>query len=221
MNRLHDLTGQRFTRLTVISRAESRNGQVYWHCKCDCGNEKDVRASHLIDGSTKSCGCLNNELCSTIARTYKPGFKHGAKKERLYRVWKGIHSRCNNPNMPKYARYGGRGIRVCGEWDEYLPFKKWALENGYADNLCIDRINNDGNYEPSNCRWVTSKQNSNNTSRVHLFTVNGETHTLSEWSDISGIPARTIWARIHYGVEPERVLNKGDLRSGRKQKRTA
>lgn len=221
MGGLHDLTGQRFGRLTVISRAESKSGRPYWLCVCDCGKKKVVRASHLKDGTTLSCGCYRDEVLERFYHRFDGKPKSTLKHERLHRIWGGMKSRCNNPRHPRYKVWGGRGIRVCEEWNEYLPFKEWALANGYADNLCIDRINNDGNYEPSNCRWVTSKQNSNNTSRVHLFTVNGETHTLSEWSDISGVPARTIWARIHYGVEPERVLKKGDLRSGRKQKRTA
>lgn len=212
-----DLTGRRFGRLTVLSRAENRNGVTYWLCKCDCGNEKEIRASHLKDGGTTSCGCYCEEVREEFYKIRDARPRSTRKQERLYRIWKGLRSRCNNKNYPKHSRYGGRGITVCKEWDDYLVFKIWALENGYSDELQIDRIDNDGNYGPSNCRWVTSKQNCNNKSTCHYLTVNGTTHTLSEWADITGVPMRTIWMRIKYGLPEEKIIAKGDLRNGRKR----
>ena len=213
---IDDLTGRRFGRLIVVSRAENRKGLTFWNCTCDCGNHVTVRASHLKDGGTKSCGCLNNELCSHIASTYRPGLKHGGKGERLYRVWKNMRNRCNNPMAKKYRIYGGRGITVCDEWDDYAAFRSWAIENGYQEGLQIDRIDNDGKYSPDNCRWVTNKVNSNNRGNNHILTVNGISHTLSEWSDITGINRSTLYARVIYGVDEQRILLKEDLRNGRK-----
>lgn len=209
---MKDLTGQRFTRLTVISRAESKGGRPYWNCLCDCGNTKVVRGSHLTDGSTKSCGCWNKEVQAQFYRRFEGKPKSQLHSERLYRIWRGLRGRCNNPKAPKYHRYGGRGIRVCPEWDDYKAFKSWALNNGYADNLSIDRIDNDGDYSPKNCRWATAKEQGNNTSKNHKVTINGETHTISEWASLTGISGRKIWARIHYGFTGEDLVSKENLR---------
>lgn len=215
-----DLTGRRFGRLTVLSRAENRNGATYWNCLCDCGNKKTVRASHLKSNETVSCGCYREEVREAFYHRFDGVPRSTLKTERLYGIWVNMKSRCNNPNISKYRRYGGRGISVCDEWEHYEPFKNWAIENGYSDNLMIDRIDNDGNYEPSNCRWVTNKENCNNRSTCHYLTVGGETHTLSEWSDITGIPSRRLWMRTKCGVDEDRILTKGDLRYGRKCNRS-
>lgn len=215
-NHVKDLTGQRFGRFTVIGFAETRSGRAYWLCRCDCGNEKTVRGAHLMSGDTISCGCYRDEVKEKLYHRFDGVPRSTLKTERLHRIWSGMKSRCNNPKFHKYKRYGARGITVCPEWDEYAPFKKWALANGYSDDLVIDRIDNDGNYEPSNCRWVTNKQNCNNRGTCHYLTVHGATHTLSEWSDITGIASRVLWARTKYGIDEDRILLKGDLRSGRK-----
>ncbi|GAB7390130.1 hypothetical protein [Lactococcus garvieae] len=164
--RLIDLTGQKFGKLKVISRAENRGKQVMWYCQCSCGNKTIVRANHLRSGATKSCGCLEKE------NRFKMNLKHGGAKgkgcqERLYGVWLGMRKRCFNPNEPAFPNYGGRGITICDEWSDYSIFRKWALANGYDKDAplgkcTIDRINNDGNYEPSNCRWVDMKVQRNN-----------------------------------------------------------
>lgn len=220
MNHLKDLTGQRFTRLTVISRAENAMGQgTNWLCRCDCGNLKVVSRKHLVGGNTMSCGCLKKESLEKFYHRFDGVPRSTKKDERLYRIWKGMRNRCNGENHPKRHRYGGRGIKVCVEWDDYEMFKDWALTHGYKDNLTIDRIDNDGDYSPENCRWATNKQQSNNKSQNHIVRIGSESHTISEWSDISGVPSRTIWQRIKYGIEGERLITKGDLRSGRKCKR--
>lgn len=130
-------------------------------------------------------------------------------KEKLQRIYSNMKTRCYNPNSNRYHCYGGRGIRVCDEWkNSFQNFKEWAVNNGYADNLTLDRINNNGNYEPSNCRWVTNKQNTNNTRRNRLLTYNGETHTMSEWCEIIGIKLQTLSARIYRGWSVDDAITK-------------
>lgn len=150
-----DLTGQRFGRLTIIERGpNSPSGSARWRCKCDCGNETLSSAAALRSGHTRSCGCLGLEH-ATQAK-----IKHGETHERLYDVWAAMKRRCDNPNVDAYKYYGGKGIKVCDEWhDDYAKFKAWALAHGYAPELTIDRIDPDGNYEPSNCRWITFAEN--------------------------------------------------------------
>ena len=150
-----DIRGQKFGRLTVIDTTDQRtpNGNMVWQCLCDCGKFFLVDSSRLRTGNTKSCGCLHPDRIT----------KHNKSYSRLYRIWSGMKYRCNNPNAAKYRIYGARGITVCKEWtDNFQSFYDWAMSNGYADNLTIDRINNSGNYEPANCRWVDSVVQNNN-----------------------------------------------------------
>lgn len=147
----HNLSGKRFGKLVVVSESEERrNGRVMWNCLCDCGNSCVVRSCHLISGHTKSCGCFSSEKTTEMNTT------HGSTHSRLYSIWKSMKTRCNNPKSKAYNYYGGRGIHICDLWqNDFSAFKEWALENGYSDELTIDRKNPDGNYEPQNCRWTT------------------------------------------------------------------
>lgn len=166
-NRFIDLEGQHFGRLTVIEESgRTVDSKVLWLCRCQCGTTLEVRGTYLRSGHTKSCGCLNREIASaTMTSTMT---KHGDcrtgvgphDRTRLYLIWSQMRYRCLSPTAPAYNWYGGRGITVCEEWTDYNIFKDWALASGYRDDLCIDRIDNDGNYEPGNCQWITKAENS-------------------------------------------------------------
>lgn len=180
MGAFKDLTGQRFGRLTVLAPdGKDPQGRYKWRCRCDCGNEKTTTGTYLTRGETRSCGCLHTEVVSAHNKseakkestrrwnsTYK--YKHGSTGSRLYRVWGGMKKRCYNPKEKAYKDYGGRGITVCDEWKaSFEAFCEWAMANGYDENAAygectIDRIDVNGNYEPTNCRWVPmAEQNKN------------------------------------------------------------
>lgn len=184
-----DMVGQLFGRLTVIAETDERTkcGEVKYLCKCDCGNTKVISGTTLRNGKTRSCGCLLSEESSKRAKT------HGMSKTRLFNIWTGMHDRCYNPNRKEYESYGGRGIQVCDEWkDNFQAFYDWSMENGYSDDLSIDRQENEGNYEPSNCRWTTRKEQSDNTRLTVHITVNGETKNITEWAEAIGVARSTI-----------------------------
>lgn len=186
--------GDIFYYLTVIKRVENaKNGHTRWLCRCKCGKETVVMSTHLTSGKIKSCGCWWQERKKDYCKT------HGySNKEKLYGVWKGIKNRCYTQSHIGYKNYGGRGVIVCDEWkNDYLCFRKWALQNGYKEGLTIDRIDVNGNYEPSNCRWITRKEQSYNKTNSHYLTYNGQSKTIAEWSEITGIKSHTIQARIN------------------------
>lgn len=135
-------------------------------------------------------------------------YKHGASFTRLYGIWASMKERCGRPKHPHYHRYGGRGISVCKEWEDFIQFRDWAVSNGYSDALTIDRINNDGNYEPSNCRWVTMKEQHNNTSQNRIVEYRGGKYTISQLSDLSGVKYSTLRERINYGWSVEDAAEK-------------
>ena len=154
-SRLIDLTGQRFSRLVVVSRAPNgKGGRTRWNCLCDCGRTTISSPAHLRSGHTKSCGCLGLENAT------KSKITHNSSGTRLLRIFRQMHNRCERPSVTQFRWYGAKGIKVCDEWSDFLKFKTWALNNGYEENLTIDRIDPDKNYEPSNCRWITREENS-------------------------------------------------------------
>ena len=187
---LKDLIGKRFGRLVVIKRVENdKHNKVQWLCQCDCGNKKIIGSAQLLAGQTISCGCYHKEIC---VKNLKNKNNHKLSKTRLYRIYAGIKERCLNINLKAYKNYGGRGIKVCKEWkNDFMNFYNWAINNGYSDDLTIDRIDVNGNYEPNNCRWVTKKVQNRNTRANRNITYNGETHCVTEWAEILNIN-RTI-----------------------------
>lgn len=197
-----DLTGQKFGRLTVIKRVENTSSQNLWLCQCDCGNTTCVPASDLKRNHTKSCGCYKMELVKNLNKT------HGLSGTRLHRIWMAMKHRSsgttNNPKTKKW--YTDRNIKRCKEWDDFESFKNWALENGYADNLSIDRIDVNGDYCPENCRWVDNKTQGRNRTNNHLITYKGETHCLEDWVEITGIPQYIIYSRARRGWSAEDIF---------------
>ena len=194
-----DLTGQRFGRLVVLERAENdKRGNAKWLCQCDCGNKKIIMGQSLRAGKTRSCGCLLSE-CSKI-RLSNIATKHGYSGTKIYGVYRAMVERCTKPQNKSFKNYGGRGIAVCDEWlKDRERFFNWAMANGYKEGLQIDRIDVNGNYCPENCRFATNKVNANNLRKNIKLEFGGETHTLSEWAEITGISYITIYQRFKEG----------------------
>lgn len=205
-----DLTGKRFGRLTVVRKTKNRNGLTMWLCKCDCGTEKEVRTTHLRSGASKSCGCHQYDHLKTRERNYPENIRI----RRLYYIWRNMLNRCKDKNNIGYKNYGGRGISVCEEWYNYIQFANWALNNGYKDNLTIDRINNNGNYEPSNCKWSTIQEQHNNRRNSRLETINGKTKTVAEWAKEYGLYAKTVYRRLDRGIDIIDALKKERFKKG-------
>ena len=186
MGKIEDLKGMRYGKLTVIKFVEiNKNHRASWLCKCDCGKEKLV-ASHDLKHGIKSCGCLKKE--------------NKVLNKRIHNIWNNMINRCCNPNNKRYYDYGGRGIKLCSEWrNKYKNFEKWALNNGYSDDLTIDRKDNNKGYCPKNCRWITRKENSRNMRNNRFITIDGCKKTLQEWSEIYSIRSCTVATRIRRG----------------------
>ncbi len=210
---LINIVGNRYGRLVVMGRAPNKGRSTAWNCLCDCGNTAIVASQDLRKGHTKSCGCLHRESFQIVGRSNK---KHGEANSRLYKTWSAMKVRCNDKNSPSFKDYGGRGIRVCDEWKEFTPFYMWAIRNGYSDELTLDRIDVNGDYEPSNCRWTTQMEQSNNKRNNHFVSIGGVTHTIAEWSRISGISKVTIRSRLEKGWSAKNAVFHPPLRIRRK-----
>jgi len=182
--------------------AKAKGGWIRtFECRCQCGDVRTYRMNHLTSGASQSCGCLKAEL--TSERSYQ----HGMSKHPLMGIWGKMIGRCTNPNTERYLRYGGRGIKVCTAWSESaLEFMQWCLANGWKKGLQIDREDNDGDYEPSNCRFITGSQNSRNRSNNRLITWNGRTCSLAEQCEILGLDYAFIHNRISKGWTAEEAL---------------
>lgn len=199
MARALDITDQRFGKLVAKYPVRSSSDGVVWFCQCDCGNTSEVSVGKLRSGNTKSCGCKKLDAYRKLGELNK---SHGCAHNRLYGVWAAMKDRCRNPNNKRYESYGGRGITYCPEWEDFATFQKWAVETGYDENAefgncTLDRINSDGNYEPSNCRWADTYVQANNHSDSKRYDAFGESHTLGEWAKIRGINYQTLSSRIH------------------------
>lgn len=204
MAKFVDLSGKHFGKLTVLHRVDNHNKHICYLCRCDCGKERIVQGNHLIEGSSTSCGSCYN-----------------ARNTRLYRsVWIGIKQRCYNPKCKDFQNYGGRGITVCDEWlNDFQAFHDWAYANGYDETApkgqcTLDRIDVNGNYEPSNCRWISiCEQNANRTNN-HSVTYCGETHTIAEWARITGISENALYNRINRNWELTRAFTQPERKGG-------
>ncbi|MBV4423238.1 hypothetical protein [Clostridium tyrobutyricum] len=210
MSIFKDLTGEKFGRLTVIKldkKIQSGNRKrYYWLCKCGCGNYTSVRTDCLTKGQVKSCGCLKREQDRA---NLEANHSHKLSHTKLWNTYYGMKRRCYNPKDKRYKNYGARGIKICSEWlNDFNKFVEWSYNNGYNDNLSIDRINNDGNYEPCNCRWATPKQQSNNRRSNIRVNCKGKSITLKELSENIGISYQCIDARYNNGDRGKRLIRK-------------
>lgn len=211
---LKSMLGLRFYKLLIIGdgwRDPAPVSKRWVRVLCDCGNEFDVLHTSLKTGNTKSCGCLNRELSGARLRGFLT--THGQWGTRLHKTWIGIRERCRDK---KNKDYGGRGIRVCQEWQSFENFYRWAVVSGYNDSLTIDRIDVNGNYEPSNCRWVTIKAQQRNKRNTLMVTYHGQTKPLKEWAEELKIPYMTLWQRLKKLGQPTEIAFTG----GRKVQKT-
>lgn len=199
-----DLTGQRFGRLTVTEISKKvlsgKQFRYYWNCMCDCGNNIEVRTDCLTQGLVKSCGCLKKEQDRINLTKHH---RHKLSHTKLWDTYYGMKSRCYDKNDLHYSYYGGRGIIIGDEWlNSFDAFAQWSVKNGFSDNLQIDRIDNNGNYEPSNCRWVTLKENCRNRSTNVMIPYNNGYVTLVEYAEILGIPYKTAYSKYRkFGIK--------------------
>lgn len=203
-----EMIGKRFGRLLVIEESGQRiDGQRAWVCRCDCGKiTNPIRGHSLRCGDTTSCGCVHKEK---TARTFTT---HGKSNTRLYNVWSCMKKRCTNESDSRYEHYGGRGIAVCEEWeDDFQAFYDWAMANGYKEGLQIDRIENDGNYCPENCRWADRDTQANNKSDNVKVAYNGSLITITQLSKMCGIKQATLYKRFHKGLRGDSLVKGGEV----------
>lgn len=201
MTKAIDLTGQRFTRLLVDKRvANNSRGRAMWQCLCDCGKTTIVNATSLIGGNTKSCGCMKYEASIANGKAKK---RHGMTKSKAWICWDSMLQRCNNPKHKSYPQYGGRGVRVCDHW---RVFENFYADMGEPDGLTLDRIDVNGNYEKSNCRWATIKEQGRNMRSNRLLTLHGETRPMAYFTEKYGLSANLIADRLRRGWTVERAI---------------
>ena len=208
-----DIKGQKYGRLTVLEKSEpirfkgSGKTKIRWLCRCECGNTVVVTTGALRSGRTKSCGCYATEKQRIIGSKRKT---HGMAGTRLYDIWRSMKKRCDVKTTEAYKNYGGRGIKICNEWaNNYKSFYDWAISAGYKKGKEIDRIDNNGNYEPNNCRFVDEETQANNKRNVRLYTINGITKSLSQWCKDYDLDYYMVRQRIYkLGWTIEDALNK-------------
>ncbi len=200
MPKFVDLAGEKFGRLIAVRRTgTSKSGYALWLCICDCGKTIVVRGNNLTSSNTKSCGCFQKDRTVEINTTHGHGKK--GQRPKIYKSWHKMIQRCINPNHKAYHNYGGRGITVCKRWRKFENFLEDMGEHP-GKEYSIDRIDNNGNYCKSNCRWVTRKEQNRNKRNNHLITYNGKTQCISAWAEELGIGASVLWYRLkHWSVK--------------------
>lgn len=192
-----NLVGKKFGRLQVISEEHSKNKGLIEKCKCMCGNITYVTKHNLVNGNTKSCGCLHRDVTRELLSTHK------LSNTALYKKFAKMIERCENPNSKAYKNYGGRGIKICDEWrNDFTSFYNWSMSNGYKEDLTIERIDVNGNYCPENCKWIPLKEQAKNKTNTIRITYKNETHILADWARITGLNPQTIRNRLNkYGYD--------------------
>lgn len=206
MKRIEIKTGEVYGNLTVISECVPRIYSGYPHrvfmCQCKCGETKEILLSKIRTGHTISCGCYKKEVFIKHHHT------HNMSNTKFYRLWNGMKNRCYLKSDKDYKNYGSRGISVCEEWrKDILSFYNWAIDNGYKNGLSIDRIDNNGSYEPNNCRWITNAEQSHNKRNNVNIKIDGITKCLSEWCRIFNVSRSTATNRLHNGYDINKVFN--------------
>lgn len=191
MGKVRDIKGQKFNRLTAIEYIGlNKNNKALWKCQCECGNEVTVISAHLINGNTKSCGCYNMDKIMERNTT------HGGRETRLYNIWCAMKERCYTKTFRLYKWYGAKGVTICDEWrNDFAAFREWAINNGYEETLTIERNEISKGYEPSNCRWITRKEQARNKSTTAWVTLDGVTKSMIEWSEILGVDYKLVRSR--------------------------
>jgi hypothetical protein len=204
-NDLVPMIGTKWGNWTVLEHdlEKSVKRHTYYKCVCDCGTIKTVRADMLRNGVSKSCGCFKKEQQSQRAKV------HGLYQHPLNKRWITMNQRCTNPNVNRYERYGGRGLKVCDEWkNDFLAFYNWSMENGYSSKMTLDRINNDGDYCPENCRYISNKEQQFNKSTNHYVEIEGVSKTIYEWCEEYGVNRNLFNWRLRYGWTGKKLLQK-------------
>lgn len=209
MSKLIDLTGQKFGRLTALKYIGNRK----WLCKCECGKIASVDTYRLRTGGTKSCGCINKERIVEYNKIHKKKYTdlpYDKQHKLIYKHWKSMKNRCSRA-------YKEKGIKICQKWLNFENFYKWSIDNNFKEGLSLDRINNNGNYEPANCRWTDTVTQNRNKGNNHYLTYNGKTHCLSEWEEITNLPVRNRfykgWSLERVFCTPKKCYNKNKKRS--------
>lgn len=196
---MKDRTGKIYGRVRIVGFSHKEKGRQIWNGICTCGKKRGFDINALENGMTRSCGCLSMERKKSGLNQMVHGDARVGHVSRLHNIWRGILKRCSAKNSPAYLNYGGRGISICDAWRDYRNFKKWSAANGYDDSKSIDRINNDGDYEAGNCRWVDKKTQARNRRSSRLIEIDGIVRCLQEWSDMAGVCCGTISHRIKRG----------------------
>ncbi|BDA82398.1 hypothetical protein [Staphylococcus phage vB_SsapH-Golestan-105-M] len=200
---VNEYIGLKYGRLTIQSFShKDKYYHVFVNCQCECGNTKTLRLNNLINGIAKSCGCLKSEsskknISKLIENKDYINTTHGQTGTRLYSIYRNMKRRCYNSNTDSYINYGARGIKICDEWlNDFNSFYEWAYNNGYNDTLTIERINNSGDYEPNNCRWISRGEQANNRRNTTYITYKGKTQSMKQWANELGIKYHMLQYRI-------------------------
>lgn len=216
----NDLKGKRFGHLTALYlTVDELYKKKKWLCRCDCGREIEITGSNLISGHSTQC-----KQCQ-LKTLQRGNVTHNQSHTKLYNVWNGMIQRCTNTNHKSFSDYGGRGITICEEWRSFDNFQKWAWEHGYGEGVEIDRIDNNGNYRPENCRWITRIKNARNKSNNKIIVYNGESKTLSEWATYFGVNYKNLSRNLNKGytldeaILRERTSDKSHRKSRRSDRR--